>query len=195
MGGNAHEEEASADYPKAVFTGEEECYTPPELLDAARDALTWEKWPECEAMSRLTGAERLTLAAATQRHANMAALGRRSPSREAMSRPTSTQGRRAAERKPHVEATSRQTGAQGKGLSRAETLREATRGQTGAQGRGSPPRKAMSGPKTGGGCRLDHRRHGRKRHRHHGRWSGLEVAQQGGGEALPNSRFWEPTDG
>ena len=81
------------DYPKAVFTGEEECYTPPELLDATRDALTWEKWPECEAMSRLTGAERLTLAAATQRHApNMAALGRRSPERkpprEAMSRPT-----------------------------------------------------------------------------------------------------------
>ena len=92
MGGNAHEEKASADYPKAVFTGEEECYTPPELLDAARDALTWEKWPECEAMSRLTGAERLTLAAATQRRASMAAQGRRSPERkpprEAMSRPT-----------------------------------------------------------------------------------------------------------
>ena len=88
----SHEEEVSADYPKAVFTGEEERYTPPELLDAARDALTWEKWPECEAMSRLTGAERLTLAAATQRHARMAALGRRSPERkpprEAMSRPT-----------------------------------------------------------------------------------------------------------
>ena len=88
----SHEEEASADYPKAVFTGEEECYTPPEFLDAVRDALTWDKWPECEAMSRPTGAERLTLAAATQRHARMAALGRRSPERkrprEAMSRPT-----------------------------------------------------------------------------------------------------------
>ena len=92
MGENAHEEEASSSYPKAVFTGEEECYTPPEFLDAARDALTWDKWPECEAMSRPTGAERLTLAAATQRRApNMAALGRRSPGRkrprEAMSRP------------------------------------------------------------------------------------------------------------
>ena len=92
MGTGPHEEEASADYPKAVFTGEEECYTPPELLDAARDALTWDKWPECEAMSRPTVGERLTLAAATQRRApNMAALGRRSPERkrprEAMSRP------------------------------------------------------------------------------------------------------------
>ena len=103
-------EEASYSYPKAVFTGEEECYTPLELLDAARDALTWEKWPECEAMSRLTGAERLTLAAATQRRARMAAPGRRSPSREAMSRPTSTQG----ERQRHLKATNRPTGAQGR---------------------------------------------------------------------------------
>ena len=38
--------------------------------------------------SRPTGAERLTLAAATQRRARMAAPGRRSPSREAMNRPT-----------------------------------------------------------------------------------------------------------
>ena len=65
---HAEEEEvASSSYPKAVFTGNEEWYTPPQFLDAARDVLTWEKWPECEAMSRLTGAERLTLAAATQR--------------------------------------------------------------------------------------------------------------------------------
>ena len=62
MGENAHEEEASPSYPKAVFTGEEECYTPPEFLDAARDALTWDKWPECEAMSRPTGAERARFA-------------------------------------------------------------------------------------------------------------------------------------
>ena len=87
------EEVASHSYPMAEFTGNEEWYTPPQFLDAARDALTWDKWPECEAMSRPTGAERLTLAAATQRHApNMAALGRRSPERkpprEAMSRPT-----------------------------------------------------------------------------------------------------------
>ena len=98
MGTVSHEEEvevASPRYPKAEFTGNEEWYTPPQFLDAARDALTWDKWPECEAMSRPTGAERLTLAAATQRHApNMAALGRRSPERkrprEAMSRPRGT---------------------------------------------------------------------------------------------------------
>ena len=87
------EEVASPSYPKAEFTGNEEWYTPPQFLEAVRDVLTWDKWPECEAMSRPTGAGRLTLAAATQRHApNMAALGRRSPERkrprEAMSRPT-----------------------------------------------------------------------------------------------------------
>ena len=72
MGAGSHEEveeDASQRYPKAEFTGNEEWYAPPEFLDAARDVLTWDKWPECEAMSRPTGAERLTLAAATQRHA------------------------------------------------------------------------------------------------------------------------------
>ena len=35
----SHAEGASSSYPKAVFTGNEEWYTPPEFLDAARDAL------------------------------------------------------------------------------------------------------------------------------------------------------------
>ena len=42
----SHAEEASPGYLKAIFTGKEECYTPPEFLDAARGALTWDKWPE-----------------------------------------------------------------------------------------------------------------------------------------------------
>ena len=116
MGGNAHEAVASAGYPKAVFTVDEERYIPPELLDAARDPLTRAATSR-EGYEQATGAERL----ATQRRARMAAIGRRpavrKPSREAMSRPTIGAERLATQRRAPNMAW--------KVLTRAATSREA----------------------------------------------------------------------